>query len=93
MIHCDNRAAAAIAMGISATGVAVSGLLIATHDRLFSGDIHVQPDVLMQVRLDLRLLSRGLNSRERKRRGLAFGPPHDSFALCLPLLLVGNGCG
>ena len=52
MIHCDNRAAAAIAMGISATGVAVSGLLIATHDRLFSGDIHVQPDVLMQVRPD-----------------------------------------
>src|SRR5262245_22625545 len=50
MIHSDNRAAAAIAMGIFATGVAVSGLLIASHDRPFSGDIHVQPDVLLQVR-------------------------------------------
>jgi len=52
MIHCDNRAAAAIALGIFATGVAVSGILIATHDRRFSGDIHVEPDVLMQVRPD-----------------------------------------
>jgi len=52
MIHSDNRAAAAIAMGIFATGVAVSGLLIASHDRPFSGDIHVQPDVLLQVRPD-----------------------------------------
>ena len=52
MIHSDNRPAAAIAMGIFATGVAVSGLLIATHDRPFSGDIHVTPDVLLQVRPD-----------------------------------------
>jgi hypothetical protein len=52
MIHSDNRAAAAIAMGIFATGVAVSALLIATHDRPFSGDIHVKPDVLLQVRPD-----------------------------------------
>jgi len=52
MVHSDNRAAAVIAMGIFATGVAVSGVLIATHDRPFSGDIHVQPDVLLQVRPD-----------------------------------------
>ena len=52
MIHSDNRAAAAIAMGIFATGVAVSGLLIASHDRPFSGEIRVQPDVLLQVRPD-----------------------------------------
>ena len=51
MIHCDNRAAAAIAMGIFATGVAVSGLLIATHDRLFSGDIHLQPMCLCKSAL------------------------------------------
>jgi len=52
MIQSDNRAAAAIAMGIFATGVAVSGLLIASHDRPFSGEIRVQPDVLLQVRPD-----------------------------------------
>ena len=52
MIQSDNRAAAAIAIGIFATGVAVSGLLIASHDRPFSGDIHVKPDVLLQVRPD-----------------------------------------
>jgi len=43
MIHSDNRAAAAIATGIFATGVAVSGILIASHDRPFSGDIHILP--------------------------------------------------
>ena len=36
MVHSDNRAAAAIAIGIFATGVAVSALLIASHDRPFS---------------------------------------------------------
>jgi hypothetical protein len=49
MVHSDNRAAA-IAMGIFATGVAVCGLLIASHDRPFAGEIHVKPDVLLQVR-------------------------------------------
>ena len=52
MVQSDNRAAAAIAMAIFATGVAVSGLLIASHDRPFSGEIRVQPDVLLQVRPD-----------------------------------------
>ena len=50
MVHSDNRLAAAIAMGIFATGVAVSVLLIASHDRPFSGEISVKPDVLLQVR-------------------------------------------
>jgi hypothetical protein len=50
MVHSDNRAAAAIAMAIFATGVAVCALLIASHDRPFSGDISVKPDVLLQVR-------------------------------------------
>jgi hypothetical protein len=50
MVHCDNRAAAAIAMGIFATGVAVSVLLIVSHDRPFSGEISFKPDVLLQVR-------------------------------------------
>jgi hypothetical protein len=48
-VHSDNRAGAAIAMGIFATGVAVSVLLIASHDRPFSGEISVKPDVLLQV--------------------------------------------
>ena len=52
MVQSDNRAAAATAMGIFATGVAVSGLLNASHDRPFSGEIRVQPDVLLQVRPD-----------------------------------------
>jgi len=52
MVQSDNRATAVIAMGIFATGVAVSGLLIASHDRPFSGEICVQPDVLLQVRPD-----------------------------------------
>ena len=52
MVQSDNRAAAAIAMAIFATGVAVSGLLIASHDRPFSGEIRVQPDALLQVRPD-----------------------------------------
>ncbi|HET6887603.1 MAG TPA: hypothetical protein VFH87_06735 [Candidatus Udaeobacter sp.] len=50
MVHSDNRAAAAIAMGIFATGVAVCALLIASHDEPFTGEISVKPDVLLQVR-------------------------------------------
>ena len=50
MVHSDNRAAAAIAMGIFATGVAVCELLIVSHDRPFTGEISVKPDVLLQVR-------------------------------------------
>jgi hypothetical protein len=50
VVHCDNRAAAAIAMGIFATGTSVSVLLIASQDRPFSGEISVKPDVLLQVR-------------------------------------------
>ncbi len=49
MVHCDNRGAAAAAMAIFAFGVAVSILLIASHDRPFSGAISVKPDLLLQV--------------------------------------------
>ena len=52
MVHSDNRRTAAIAVGIFATGVAVSVVLIASHDRPFSGEISVKPDVLLQVRPD-----------------------------------------
>ncbi len=43
VVHCDNRAAGAIAIAIFATGAAVSVLLIASHDRPFSGEISVKP--------------------------------------------------
>ena len=49
MVHCDNRLTASIAMGIFAAGVAASRLLIAAHDRPFTGEISVQPDPLLHV--------------------------------------------
>ncbi len=49
MIHSDNRAANRIIMTIFATGVAVAVVLIASHSRPFSGEVSVQPGVLLQV--------------------------------------------
>ncbi len=49
IVHSDNRASAAIALGIFATGVAVSIVLIASHSGPFSGQISVGPDLLLQV--------------------------------------------
>jgi len=49
MVHCDNRIASAITMGLFATGVAASVLLIASHDRPFAGEISVGPEPLLQV--------------------------------------------
>jgi len=52
MVHSDNRATAALAMTIFATAVV---LLIASHDRPFTGEISVGPDVLLQVTPDERV--------------------------------------
>jgi hypothetical protein len=49
MVHSDNRLASAITIGIFATGVAASVLLIAAHDRPFTGQISVGPEPLLQV--------------------------------------------
>jgi hypothetical protein len=49
MVHCDNRTTAAIAMGLFATGVALSVVLIAAHNRPFSGRLSIGPDLLLQV--------------------------------------------
>jgi hypothetical protein len=49
MVHSDNRLSAALALSIFATGVAVSLLLICAHDRPFTGQTSVRPDVLLQV--------------------------------------------
>lgn len=48
-VHCDNRLASAIAMGLFATGVAASVLLIAAHDRPFTGQISISPEPLLQI--------------------------------------------
>jgi hypothetical protein len=49
MVHSDNRLASIMAMGIFATGVAASTLLILAHDRPFIGEISIKPDPLLQV--------------------------------------------
>jgi hypothetical protein len=49
MVHSDNRLASAITMGLFATGVAASVLLIAAYDRPFIGEISVGPAPLLQV--------------------------------------------
>jgi Protein of unknown function (DUF4239) len=49
IVQCDNRTASAIALGLFATGVAASVLLIAAHDRPFTGEISVGPAPLLQV--------------------------------------------
>jgi hypothetical protein len=49
MVHSDNRLASTIALGIFATGVAASMLLILAHDRPFVGEISIRPDALLQV--------------------------------------------
>jgi hypothetical protein len=52
LVHCDNRLAACIAMGLFATGVAASVLLIAAYDRPFIGQISIGPEPLLQIMPD-----------------------------------------
>ena len=49
IVHSDNRKSAAIAMTLFAIGVAACVVLIASHNRPFTGEISVGPDLLMQV--------------------------------------------
>ena len=49
MVQSDNRLASMIALGIFATGVAASILLILAHDRPFIGEFSIKPDPLLQV--------------------------------------------
>jgi Protein of unknown function (DUF4239) len=48
-VHIDNRATAAVAMTLFSVGVAACIVLIAAHNRPFTGEIKVGPDLLMQV--------------------------------------------
>jgi hypothetical protein len=54
------------AIGLFATGVATSVLLITAHDRPFTGEISVGPGPLLQVMPDasLRGTTRGINEEE-----------------------------
>ena len=49
MVRSDNRLASTITLGVFATGVAPSILLILSHDRPFMGEISIRPDPLLQV--------------------------------------------
>jgi len=49
MMHNDNRSNSALALGLFATGGAAAVLLIATHNRPFTGEISVGPGPLLQV--------------------------------------------
>ena len=49
MVHSDNRVTAGLAMGLFSTAVAVCILLIAAHDRPFTGQLSVGPGALLQV--------------------------------------------
>jgi hypothetical protein len=49
LIHSDNRAANRIIMAVFATAVGIAVVLIASHSRPFSGELAVQPTVLLQV--------------------------------------------
>lgn len=52
LVHCDNRLASVLAMGLFATGVAASVLLITAFDRPFTGRLSVKPDALLQIMPD-----------------------------------------
>ena len=49
MVHSDNRVTAGLATGLFSTAVAVCILLIAAHDRPFTGQLSVKPAALLQA--------------------------------------------
>jgi Protein of unknown function (DUF4239) len=49
MVHSDNRLTAALAAGLFATAAAVCLVMIVAHNRPFTGEISVRPEVLLQV--------------------------------------------
>jgi hypothetical protein len=51
MVHGDNQRTIGIAMGLFASGAAVSFLLILAHDRPFTGEISISPAPLLQVEI------------------------------------------
>jgi hypothetical protein len=53
VVHSDNRLASAISLGLFATGIAASVLLILAHDEPFQGQIAVRPEPLLLVMPDV----------------------------------------
>ena len=53
VVHSDNRLASTISMGVFATGIAASVLLILAHDEPFQGQTSVGPQPLLQVMPDV----------------------------------------
>ena len=49
IIHCDNRLTAALAMGLFSVGIVACVVLIASHNRPFTGEISVSPELLVRV--------------------------------------------
>jgi hypothetical protein len=49
IIHCDNRLTAALAMGLFSIGIVACVVLIASHNRPFTGEISVSPELLVRV--------------------------------------------
>jgi hypothetical protein len=49
LVHADNHRNCAISIGLFATGIATSLLLIASHTRPFTGELSVGPELLQQV--------------------------------------------
>jgi hypothetical protein len=78
MVHSDDRLASIIAMGVFATGVATSILLIASHDRPFMGQVSVGPDPLLQVMPlgEDRLSGRGVAERLSTKEKTSLGDDH-----------------
>ena len=68
MVHSDNGLASAITMGIFATGVAASVLLIAAHDRPFIGEISVGPAPLLQVMPELEASQQGIDQTTHRQQ-------------------------
>jgi hypothetical protein len=52
MVHSDNRAAAKLSLGLFSTAIALCLVLIAAHDRPFTGQLSVGPSPLLQVQPD-----------------------------------------
>jgi hypothetical protein len=81
-VHCDDRLSSLLAMGLFATGVSASVLLIAAHDRPFVGEVAVTPKPLLQVVSDPSLLARASSSTELLRC-MSLEMAHSGHALAL----------
>ena len=49
LVHCGDRLASAVAIGLFSAGLATAMLLILAHDRPFTGELAIKPEPLLQV--------------------------------------------